>query len=84
MENEIANVIQAVSIASNPTQQDKSLQSQAVNYLAQVQQSAQGDEVWKLALKIFVETNNSATERKFDPQTRLFALRLLDSFLDSR
>jgi len=84
MEAEIANIVQAIAIASNPLHQDKALQSQAVSYLAQVSENAQGDEVWKLALELFIAVDPSASGRKYDSQTRLFALRLLETFLDSR
>lgn len=84
MDQEIQRIVQAVLVASNPIQQDKSIQSQAVNYLSQILQNSQLDDVWNLALKLFVDTDDGASHRKYDPQTRLFALRILDDFLDNR
>lgn len=84
MDAEISRILHAVHVASSPLNQDKSLQVEAVNYLAEVQQNAYQDQVWALALTLFVDTSTDPLKRKYDPQTRLFALRILDEFLDNR
>jgi exportin-T len=84
MDDAIARIVQAVAVASNPLEQDKALQVDAVNYLGQVQQNAYRDEVWSLALTLFVDSDENTGRRKYDVQTRLFALRILDEFLDNK
>lgn len=84
MDDAIARIVQAIAVASNPLEQDKALQVEAVNYLGQVQQNAHRDEVWSLALALFVGTDDANGKRKYDVQTRLFALRILDEFLDNK
>ncbi|KAG6879880.1 pre-tRNA nuclear export protein [Termitomyces sp. T32_za158] len=79
MEHEIAQVVQAIIIASDPSQ--VSLHQQALAYIGTIQQNA--DTTWRLALSIFVDQNAEGT-RKYPPQARFFALRVLDEFFDNR
>jgi hypothetical protein len=80
MDNEVTRVVQAVYIAADPSQ-DRALHSQALEYLATVQRNA--SESWTLALTLFVEAGAEGT-RKHPPQVRLWALRVLEDFLDDR
>jgi hypothetical protein len=84
MDAEIARLVQAIAVAINPTQQDKALQAQALTYIHQLQQSAQNQEVWSMALRLFTDRNPGSLMRKYDSQTRLFALRILEDFLDNK
>ncbi|KDR76202.1 hypothetical protein GALMADRAFT_247461 [Galerina marginata CBS 339.88] len=79
MDQEIDRVVQAIDIASDPSQ--ISLYQQALSYISTIQQNA--NETWRLALKLFVDQNADGT-RKYPPQARFFALRVLDEFLDNR
>lgn len=79
MDEEIARVVQAVYIAADPSQ-DRALHSQALQYLSNVQQNS---ETWRLALSLFIEVAPDGT-RKHSPQVRLWALRILEDFLDER
>lgn len=75
----MTQVVQAIAIASDPTQ--VALHQQALQFLSTVQQNAQN--TWRLALAIFVETNPNGS-RIHPAQARFFALRVLDEFLDNR
>lgn len=79
MEREIDQVVQAIAIASDPAQ--LSLHQQALAYVATIQQNA--NDTWRLALPIFVDQNGEGS-RKYPPQARFFALRVLDEFFDNR
>ncbi|KAJ7707736.1 armadillo-type protein [Mycena rosella] len=79
MEQELDQVIQAITIASDPTQ--AALHQQALNYLGSIQQNAEN--TWRLALPLFVDTTADGA-RKYPPQVRFFALRVLDDFFDNR
>ncbi|KIK63100.1 hypothetical protein GYMLUDRAFT_72336 [Collybiopsis luxurians FD-317 M1] len=79
MDQEIDRVVQAIAIASDPSQQ--TLHQQAINYLNSIQQNA--SESWRLALALFVDTSSGGT-RKYPSQARFFALRVLDEFFDNR
>ncbi|KAF7327748.1 Exportin-T [Mycena kentingensis (nom. inval.)] len=72
-------IVQAIDIASDPSQ--ASLHQQALDYLKSIQQNAQN--TWTLALPLFVESTPEGS-RKYGPQARFFALRVLDDFLDNR
>ncbi|KAI0359842.1 ARM repeat-containing protein [Trametes cingulata] len=78
MEQDLNQFVQAILIASDPTQ--SSLHQQALEYLSAVQQNSSA---WRLALAVFVEPGPSGG-RKHPPQVRFFALRVLDEFLDNR
>ncbi|KAI5998619.1 armadillo-type protein [Pisolithus albus] len=80
MEQEIDRFIQAILIACDPSQ--VALHQQALEYLSHVQQNAH--ESWRLALKVFVDTDPSGQGRKYPPQARFTALRMLDEFFDNR
>ncbi|KAJ7756382.1 armadillo-type protein [Mycena maculata] len=80
MEQELEQVVQAITIASDPTQAS-SLHQQALNYLGTIQQNAEN--TWRLALPLFVDTIPDGA-RKYPPQVRFFALRVLDDFFDNR
>ncbi|KAG5638768.1 pre-tRNA nuclear export protein [Sphagnurus paluster] len=79
MEHEIDQVVQAIIIASDPTQ--VSLHQQALAYISNIQQNARN--TWRLALPIFVDRNAEGS-RKYPAQARFFALRVLDEFFDNR
>lgn len=80
MDEEVTRVIQAVYIAADHTQ-NKELQNQAIEYLASIQRNA--PETWRLGLTLFLESGPDAGQRH-PPQVRLWALRLLEDFLDNR
>lgn len=75
----IQQIAQAVAIASDPAQ--SVLHHQALQFIADIQQNA--SETWRLALPIFVDRDEQGIKRH-TPQTRFFALRVLDEFLDNR
>jgi len=79
MEQEINQLVQAIAIASDPTQ--AALHQQALTYITSVQQNA--STTWSLALNLFVDRTPAGTP-KYNTQTRFFALRLLDEFFDNR
>jgi len=79
MDQEIEKTVQAIAIASDPLQ--GSLHQEALAYLSSVQQNA--NETWRLAVPLFFDANQDGT-RKYPPQARFFALRVLDEFLDNR
>ncbi|KAJ3766289.1 armadillo-type protein [Lentinula raphanica] len=79
MEEEIDRVVQAITIASDPSQTP--LHQQAMTYLSSIERNA--SETWRLALPLFVETAPGGT-RKYSDQARFFALRVLDELLDNR
>lgn len=79
MEQEIDQVVQAIAIASDPSQ--NVLAQQAINYLDSIQQNA--PESWRLALPLFVDTDSDGA-RKYPSQARFFALRVLDVFFENR
>lgn len=79
MDEEIARVVQAVYIAADPSQ-DRALHTQALHYLSAIQQNP---ETWRLALSLFIEVAPDGS-RKHSPQVRLWALRVLEDFLDDR
>ncbi|THH18865.1 hypothetical protein EUX98_g8885 [Antrodiella citrinella] len=79
MDSELNQLVQAILIASDPT--SGNLHQQALEYLATVQQNSPN--TWRLALSLFVECNPDGS-RKYPPQARFFALRVLDEFFDNR
>ncbi|KAI3604817.1 hypothetical protein WG66_008673 [Moniliophthora roreri] len=79
MDQEIEKILQAITIASDPAQ--SSLHQDAIGYLNSIQQNA--SETWRLALPLFAEVNGDGS-RKYIPQARFYALRVLDDFLDNR
>jgi exportin-T len=79
MQLDLDQVVQAISIASDPSQ--ASLHQEALAYLSTIQQNA--GESWTFALTLFVD-QASGGERKYPAQARFFALRVLDDFFDNR
>ena len=79
MEQELNQLVQAILIASDPTQ--GTLHNQALEYLSTIQQNA--SETWRLALALFMETGPDGG-RKHPAAARFFALRVLEEFLDNR
>ena len=79
MEQQVDQVVQAILIASDPTQ--GGLHQQALEYLSNIQQNA--GETWSLALSLFAEATPTG-ERKHPTEARFFALRVLDDFLEAR
>jgi len=79
MEQQIEQVVRAISIAFDQTQ--ISFHQEALAYLSTIQTNS--NETWRLVLKIFIDQNPDCS-RKYPPQARFFALRVLDEFLDNR
>jgi hypothetical protein len=79
MEAQVAQVVQAIAIASDPARGP--LHQQALDFLKNVQDNAAT--AWRLALAIFVETASDGV-RKHPLQARFWALRVLDEFFDNR
>ncbi|KAK7033114.1 Exportin-T [Favolaschia claudopus] len=79
MEQELEQVVQAINIASDPAQ--AALHQQALNFISTIQENAEN--TWRLALPLFVDTSADGV-RKYPPQVRFFALRVLDEFFDNR
>ncbi|KAF8808727.1 ARM repeat-containing protein [Phlegmacium glaucopus] len=79
MEHEIDQVVQAITVAFDPSQ--GSLHQQALAYLSTIQENT--NETWRLGLHLFVDQNQDGS-RKYPSQARFFGLRLLDEFLDNR
>ncbi|KAG8906804.1 pre-tRNA nuclear export protein [Tulasnella sp. 403] len=73
-----AQIISAIQIAADPSQ-DRSLQAQAVDFLNVVRTNAR--ESCGVALTLFLEQNPDGS-RKNSPHVRVFALQMLDDFLD--
>jgi exportin-T len=71
--------VHAILIASDPSQ--GSLHHQALDYLSNIQQHA--NDAWRLALALFVDAMPDGA-RKYPPEARFFALRILDDFFDNR
>lgn len=79
MQQDLDQVVQAIAIASDPSQ--VSLHQEALAYLSTIQQNANG--TWRLALTLFVDQAPEGG-RKYPVQARFFALRVLEDFFDSR
>ncbi|TFK28112.1 KapM protein [Coprinopsis marcescibilis] len=79
MDQEIERVVQAIAIASDPRQ--TGLYQEALNYIQSIQENA--NETWRLALEIFVAANGDQG-RKYPPQARFWALRVLEEFLEDK
>lgn len=79
MEHEIEQLVQAITIASDPTQ--ISLHPQALSYIRTIQENI--SHAWRAALHIFLEMNTDGS-RKYNAQARFFALGLLDDFFENR
>lgn len=79
MEQEATQVVQAILVASNPTQ--GSLHQQALEFLSTVQSNA--NETWRLGLALFVDVGPDGA-RKHPPQARFFGLRILEDFLEHK
>ncbi|KAG6331220.1 hypothetical protein ID866_7869 [Astraeus odoratus] len=80
MDQEIDRFVQAILVACDPSQ--NALHHQALEYLSHVQQNAH--ESWRLALKVFVDVDPGTHARRYHPQARFTALRMLDEFFDNR
>lgn len=79
MAHDLDQLAEAINIASNPTPGE--LHNQALEYLQNVQQNAAA--TWRAALTLFVETGVGGS-RKYAPNVRFFALRILEDFLENR
>jgi hypothetical protein len=79
MDGQLAQVVQAIAIASDPSQGP--LHQQALDFLKSIQDNAPTS--WRLALAIYVEAGPDGA-RKHHPQARFWALRVLDEFFDNR
>lgn len=79
MEQELDRLVQAIAVASDPTQ--VALHQEALQYLSTIQQNV--SETWRIALSLFTDATPEGA-RKYPTQARFFALRILDDFLDNR
>ena len=78
MEEEIHRYVEAIRIASDPSQGH--LHQQALEYLSNLHQNA--NETWRLALTAF--TDMTSEGRKYPTSVRFYSLRLLEEFFDNR
>lgn len=78
MEEEIHRFVEAIGIASEPSQSH--LHQQAFEYLSNLRQNA--NETWRLALTAF--TGMTSEGHKYPESVRFYSLRLLDEFFDNR
>lgn len=78
MEEEIPHYVEAICIASEPSQSH--LHQQAFEYLSNLRQNA--NETWRLALTAF--TGMTSEGNKYPESVRFYSLRLLDEFFDNR
>ncbi|XP_006459374.1 hypothetical protein AGABI2DRAFT_201553 [Agaricus bisporus var. bisporus H97] len=72
-------IAHAIAVAADPAQ--ATLHPHALQFIADFQHNAH--HTWHLALPLFVARNADAS-KSYSPQTRFFALRVLDEFLDNR
>lgn len=73
-------ILAAIAIANDPSNHGQSIQVEAINFLSKVRsESAQS---WRPALSLFVATNDETGTRRFGDDVRLFALNIVDSFLE--
>jgi exportin-T len=79
MEQDIEKIVQAITIASDPRQ--SALHAQALEFLSSIQQNP--DNAWRIGLSLFVDVGADNT-RKYPPQVRFYALRILDDFLETK
>jgi exportin-T len=79
MQQELDQVVQAIVIASDPSQ--GSLHRQALDYLTTIQPNSEN--TWRLVLSLYVDVSPDGA-RKYPSQARFFALRVLDDFFDNR
>jgi exportin-T len=79
MDQQVDQAVQAILIASDPTQ--GSLHQQALEYLSNIQKNS--GETWGLALNLFVDATPTG-QRRHPTEARFFALRVLDDFLETR
>ena len=79
MQQQVDQIVQAILVASDPSQ--ATIHHQALEYLSSIQKNA--NETWQLGLALFVDVNADGS-RKHPPQARFFGLRVLDDFLDSK
>ena len=75
-----SQIVSAINIAADP-HQDRALKSQAVDFLNAVRVNAKAS--CTVALTLFLDQNPDGS-RKHNHQVRVFALQLLDDFLDAR
>lgn len=74
-------IVSAIQIAADPTQ-DRSLQAQAIDFLNGVRANARLQDHCAVALTLFLEQNADGS-RKHSSHVRVFALQLLDDYLDN-
>ena len=79
MAQEVDQVVQAIVVASDPSQ--AALHQQALQFLSSIE--ANPSSAWKLGVDLFVDSNPDGT-RRHPVQARFFGLRLLERFLDDR
>ncbi|KAH8831825.1 armadillo-type protein [Flagelloscypha sp. PMI_526] len=79
MEQDISQVVQAIEVASDPSQ--GALHQQALSFLSTVQQNSHT--TWRLALSLFLDVNPDGS-RRYSNDARFYALRIIDDFLDNR
>jgi exportin-T len=74
-------IVAAISIAGNPAGHPAETHVQAVEFLTKVRREC--DHSWRPALNLFVATTEPG-RHTWDDTVRLFALTILDDFLDIR
>lgn len=79
MEQDISQVVRAITVASDPSQ--VVLHQEALTFLSSVQQNAQTN--WRVGLTLFLDINPDGT-RKYTNDARFYALRIVDEFLEGR
>jgi exportin-T len=72
-------IVAAISIAGNPAGHPAETHAQAVEFLTKVRREC--DQSWRPALALFVATTEPGGHT-WDDTVRLFALTVLDDFLD--
>jgi len=72
-------IVAAISIAGNPAAHTAETHVQAVEFLTKVRREC--DQSWRPALALFVATTGPG-RHTWDVTVRLFALTVLDDFLD--
>lgn len=74
-------ILAAIAVASDPSTHGQPIQADAVQFLAKVRKES--SESWRPALSLFLATDDQG-HRRFGDNVRLFALNIVDDFLDIR
>lgn len=79
MEHDINQIVQAILVASDPTQ--GSLHQQALDFIQTQLESK--SESWKLGLALFLDPSADGAQRQL-PQVRFYGLRILEGYLEGQ